>query len=277
MTMMLVEILCVGNELLSGITMNTNAHWIAGRVAAAGGTVSRITVVRDELAAISSAVKESLARKPGILVITGGLGATYDDMTLEGVAAALGRPLVLDKKAAGMLKNSYKRRGLKYRINRVRLKMATIPQGATPIENMVGSAPSVAIDSGKGTKIFCTPGVPSEMKDVFKKHVLPLVRRQVGRFSAEEANYMVAGVSEAMIAPALAKIVGSNPPHSLYLKTHPRGYLKKPVMTPRIRVQLICKGDDREEVKERHRRVSALLLKEIRRLGGRLEERRRRR
>jgi molybdenum cofactor synthesis domain-containing protein len=263
---MIVEILCVGNELLSGITLNRNAHWISGRIAKAGGTVSRVTVVRDELGAISSAVRESLARKPNILITTGGLGATYDDMTLAGVAGALGKRVVLDRRAVAMLKSSYKRRGLHYRINKTRLKMATIPQGATPIENRVGSAPSVMIDTR--TRIFCLPGVPVEMKVVFNSHVLPLVREGAGKFVAKEVSYMVSGVSEGMIAPALGRIVNAHPKDALYLKTHPRGYRQT---TPRIRVQLICKGADAGEVKKRFDRISKQLLKEIKRLGGRKE------
>lgn len=260
--MFTIEILCVGNELLSGITLNTNAHWLAGKIAKAGGTVSRVTVIGDNLDEISSAVKESLARKPGLLVITGGLGATYDDMTLEGVARALGRQVVLDGRAVQMLKNSYAHRGLHYRINRVRLKMATIPEGSTPIENAVGSAPSVMINN-----IFCLPGVPKEMKAVFESRILPIIKERVGRFVSKEVNYRVRGVSEAMIAPALAKIVKANP-DGMYLKTHPKGYYKK--TTPQIRVQLVCKGDDAKKVKEKLDRISAQLLKEIKRLGGRI-------
>ncbi|AIF82100.1 putative nuleotide-utilizing enzyme, moeA [Candidatus Nitrososphaera evergladensis SR1] len=266
--MMIIEILCVGNELLSGITLNTNAHWIAAQVAKAGGTVSRVTVVRDELSAISSAVNESLGRKPDILVTTGGLGATYDDMTLEGVAQALGRKAVLDKTAVEMLKTSYKRRHLRYRINKVRLKMATIPEGSVPIENPVGSAPSVMLDIG--TRVFCVPGVPTEMKAVFKKHILPLVQKGVGSFVSREANYFVMGVSEGMIAPALVKIVDANSRDAVYLKTHPRGYYKK--TTPRIRVHLVCKGADKEHVARMLARISGQLLKDIARLGGRIEE-----
>ena len=263
---MRVEILCVGNELLSGITLNRNAHWISGRIAKAGGTVSRVTVVRDELGAISSAVRESLARKPDILVTTGGFGATYDDMTLEGVARALRKKLALDKRAAEMLRRSYRRRRLHYRINKTRLKMAMIPQGATPIENRVGSAPSVMIDAR--TRIFCVPGVPAEMKAVFNSHILPLVKEGVGRFVAREVNYKVAGVSESMIAPVLAKIVDAHPGRAVYLKTHPRGYIKR---VPKIRVQLICRGGDKDEVKRSLERISKKLLREIKRLGGRLE------
>jgi molybdenum cofactor synthesis domain-containing protein len=264
---MIIEILCVGNELLSGITLNTNAHWLCGQVAAAGGTVNRVTVVRDELPAIASAVKEILARRPDILVTTGGLGATYDDMTLEGVTTALGRRVAVDSQAVQMLRESYRRRGLPYRLTKARLKMATIPEGSAPIANPVGSAPSVSIDFEK-TKVFCVPGVPSEMKAIFKKHILPLVKEGVGAFVAREANYMVTGVSEAMIAPALLKIVGANPAHAAYVKTHPRGYLKK--TTPRIRVQIICKGADRKEVEERLDRISKQILKEVGRLGGRI-------
>jgi len=260
--MFTVEILCVGNELLSGITLNTNAHWLSAQIAKAGGTVGRVTVVRDELGAISSAVRESLARKPDILVITGGLGATYDDMTLEGVAMALGRKTVIDGRAAQMLKDSYARRHLHYRINKVRLKMATIPEGSTPIENTVGSAPSVMIGN-----IFCLPGVPGEMKAVFESRILPLVKEGVGRFSAKEVNYHVRGVSEAMIAPALSKIVKANS-DGMYLKTHPKGYYKK--TTPQIRVQLICKGDDAKKVRARLDKISTQLLREIKRLGGRI-------
>lgn len=291
-----VEILCIGNELLSGITLNTNAHWICSQIEKAGGTVVRVTVVRDELDAISKAVKETLVeRKPSILVTTGGLGATYDDMTLEGVARALGSKVVLDRRAAEMLKNSYKRRNLHYRINKVRLKMATIPEGSTPIENPVGSAPSVTIDyhhsdanyddddddrrKGKRTiaatatttvtKIFCVPGVPVEMKAIIKKYVLPLVRKEAASFVSKEANYLVKGVSEGMIAPALIRIVDANPRDVVYLKTHPRGYYKK--TTPRIRVHLVCKGTDENKVGEMLEGISKQMLREIARLGGIIE------
>jgi molybdopterin-biosynthesis enzyme MoeA-like protein len=141
--------------------------------------------------------------------------------------------------------------------------MATIPEGSTPIENTVGSAPSVVIGN-----IFCLPGVPAEMKAVFDSHILPLVKKGVGRFVAKEVNYYVRGVSEAMIAPALAKIVKANGNHEIYLKTHPKGYYKK--TTPQIRVQLICKGHDAKKVKQRLDKISAQLRGEIKRLGGKV-------
>lgn len=262
---MIIEVLSVGNELLSGITLNSNAHWLAGQIAAAGGTVKRVTVVRDELGEISAAVKESLARKPDILITTGGLGATYDDLTLEGVALVFGKKVVLDSRAVEMIRRSYAVRKLNYELTEARLKMAKIPEGSTPIQNLVGSAPAVFLRAGR-TKIFCLQGVPSEMKAIFEKHIMPLVKEGVGRFVAQEINYNVRGVTEAMIAPALAKIVGSHPRDAIYLKTHPRGYYRK--RTPQIRVQLISRGNDEREVKRRLDAISKMIEQEIARLGG---------
>lgn len=279
---MISEILCVGNELLSGITLNTNAYWIAAQVAGAGGTVRRVTVVGDDLGEISCAVRESLARKPEILVITGGLGATYDDMTLEGVAIALGTKLVLDDRAVEMLKKSYERRRRRhlpaaknnnnnkeeyFELNEVRLKMATIPAGSTPIQNPVGTAPAIMVESGM-TKIFCLPGVPSEMKAIFQEHVLPVVKESVGKFIAHEVNYNVRGVTEAMIAPALVKIVNANPKHAVYLKTHPRGYYRNKI--PQIRIQLISRGRNAGDVRKRLDSIAKEIKKEVARLGGKI-------
>ncbi|HJS68566.1 MAG TPA: molybdopterin-binding protein [Nitrososphaera sp.] len=264
---MMIEILCVGNELLSGITLNTNAHWLAGQIAAAGGTISRVTVVRDDLGEISTAIKESLARKPDILVMTGGLGATYDDLTLEGVALALGKKIILDGRAVEMIRKSYAVRKLDYELTRERLKMAKIPEDSTPIQNLIGSAPAVFLQDG-GTKIFCLQGVPPEMKAIFEKRVLPLVKEGVGRFVAQEINYDVRGVTEAMIAPVLLKIVGSHTKEAIYLKTHPRGYYRK--KTPQIRVQLISRGSDKKKVRKRLDAIAKIIEQEIARLGGRI-------
>jgi nicotinamide-nucleotide amidase len=264
---MIIEILCVGNELLSGITLNSNAHWLAAEIANAGGTIKRVTVVSDDLLEISAAVKESLGRKPAILVTTGGLGATYDDLTLEGVALALSKQIVLDGRAVDMLRKSHSRSELNYELTEARLKMAKIPEGSAPIENPVGSAPGVAEQAG-ATRIFCLPGVPSEMKAIFEKHVLPLIKESVGSFVMKEVNYSVRDVTETMMAPALSKIVGSHPRDAIYLKTHPRGYYRK--KTPQIRVQLISRGSDKKEVKKRLSTIAKMIEKEVARLGGRI-------
>jgi nicotinamide-nucleotide amidase len=262
---MIVEILCIGTELLSGITLNTNAYWLCSEITNVGGVMRRVTVVRDDLIEISSAVRESLARKPNILITTGGLGATYDDMTLEGLAVALGKKAELNNRAVEMLKKSYARRKLHYELTESRLKMATIPEGSTPIQNPVGSAPAVMEQAG-GISIFCLPGVPSEMKAIFEEHILPLIKKSVGKFVAEELNYNTKGLTEAMIAPVLIKIVKSHPKNMIYLKTHPRGYYRK--KTPQIKIQMISRGDDEKEVKNRLVAISKVIEKEIVKRGG---------
>jgi nicotinamide-nucleotide amidase len=262
---MIVEILCIGNELLSGTTLNTNAHWLCSEITNVGGVVRRVTVVRDEIGEISSATKESLARNPDILITTGGLGATYDDMTLEGMAVVLGKKVVLDSRAVKMLKKSYAMRKLHYELTESRLKMATIPEGSTPIQNPVGSAPAIMEQAG-GTVIFCLPGVPSEMKTIFEEHILPLIKEAVGKFVAKEINYNIRGLSEAMIAPVLIEIVKSHPKNTIYIKTHPRGYYKK--KTPQIRIQLISRGNDKKEVKKRLAGMAKVIEREIAKLGG---------
>jgi molybdenum cofactor synthesis domain-containing protein len=261
---MIVEILCVGNELLSGSTVNTNAQWLAAQIAKAGAIVSRVTTIRDDLAEISSAVKESLARNPDTLITTGGLGATYDDMTLEGVAKALGKGMKIDDRAVEMLKKSYTRRSDKYELNKVRLKMATLPEGSTPIQNPVGSAPAVR-DRHGDTLIFCLQGVPPEMQAIFSEHVLPIIKETVGQFVSQEINYNVRNITEAMIAPALLKIVKSNPKHAVYVKTHPQGYDGD---VPQIRVQLTSRGSDEKEVKKTLDAISSEIRREVAELGG---------
>jgi molybdenum cofactor synthesis domain-containing protein len=264
---MIVEILCIGNEILSGSTLNTNAHWLCSEITKVGGIVRRVIVVRDEIGEISSTTRDALARNPNILITTGGLGATYDDMTLEGMAIALGKRVVLDSRAIEMLKKSYAIRKLQYELTKSRLKMATIPEGSIPIQNPVGSAPAV-MEQADGTVIFCLPGVPSEMKAIFEENILPLIKRSVGKFVAEEINYNVRGFSEAMIAPVLIEIIKSHPRNAIYLKTHPYGYYNKKI--PQIRIQLISRGNDKKEVKRRLTAIAKVIEKEIARLGGRI-------
>ncbi|HEY7079786.1 MAG TPA: molybdopterin-binding protein [Nitrososphaeraceae archaeon] len=272
------EILCIGNELLLGTVLNTNAQWISKRIADAGGVVTRVTVVRDNINEISSVVNETLVRDPDWLIISGGLGPTYDDRTLEGVAMALGTDLVLDEDAIEMLKRSYARYLSSPKLNEVRLKMARIPKGSIPIQNPVGSAPSVLIDtskfdnninstgSGKHTKIICLPGVPNELEAIFLDNILPQMKMMIGDFHIIETNQEIIGISEAMIAPTLMRLVQSFSDDSIYLKTHPRGFTED--RKPMLRIQIIAKGKDKSIVQSTHGYIYDTLIEEVDRLGG---------
>ncbi len=217
-----VEIICVGNELLIGHTLNTNAHWVANEITNAGGIVSRVTVVRDEIEQIATSIKESLGRKPFWVIISGGLGPTYDDKTLLALAKALGQRLVVNKEAVDMLKCKYVKTS-NPAITPSRYKMATMPIRSKPLENPVGHAPAVMVKHGSCT-IFALPGVPREMESIFSMHILPLLKRRVGSFVRKEINIETKGVMESVLAPFLDMVVAKNP--NVYIKSHPKGYSK---------------------------------------------------
>ena len=261
-----VEILCIGNELLSGITLNTNAHWLSRKITKIGGLVKRVIVVRDDLNEIKLALRDSLSRNPNWIIVCGGLGPTYDDRTLLGIGKALKKTLMLNSTALGMVKKSYRYRHRRVRINKARLKMAIIPKGSTPIENPVGNAPGILLCVHK-TQIICLPGVPNEMKAITTKSILPRMKQEIGDFSIRETNYHVQGISEAMISSRLTKIVDSVPNNRLYLKTHPRGYVDN---SPTIRIQLVSKGNNEEQVEHLNIKISKQITALIRKNKGKI-------
>ena len=281
------EILCIGNEILSGTIVNTNAYWLSKIITQAGGFVKRVTVAEDDVNEISLAIKESLVRESNWLIICGGLGPTYDDKTLEGLALALQIDLVLDKTAIEMLKKSYSRYSSNHRLDKTRLKMARIPKGSIPIQNPVGSAPSILIEAsregnGGGTSIFssssiaasssnriivCLPGVPKEMKAIFLESMLPKIKKMIGEFHFIETTHEVTDISEAMLAPIVSRIVQSNSPDLIYLKTHPIAFTHN-----KIRLQIVSKGRNLHEVQSRYDKIFNAIVGDIRRLNGKISD-----
>lgn len=213
------EIIAIGNELLIGHTLDTNSHWIAKHLTKHGWTLQRITVVRDSLTAIKAAVSEALQRRPTLLITLGGLGPTYDDMTVKGVALALRRKLVVNPDALAMIKARYKRLETTTGLTSFRKKMATLPRGAQPIPNPVGTAPGVLIKVG-GSKLVSLPGVPSEMKAIFNGSIVPLLKGS-NQQPPREAYLGLVGIIESALAPALDRTRKAFP--GLYFKSHPRG------------------------------------------------------
>ena len=213
------EIVAVGNELLIGHTLDTNSHWIAKNLTKHGWTLQRITVVRDSLTAIKSAVAEALQCRPNLLITLGGLGPTHDDMTLKGVALALRRKLAVNADALAMIEARYKGLETTTGLTSFRKKMAILPRGAQPIPNPVGTAPGVLIKIG-GLKLVSLPGVPSEMKAIFKGSIIPLLRGS-SQQAPREAYLRLVGIIESALAPALDRTRKAFP--ELYFKSHPRG------------------------------------------------------
>ncbi|MEZ0346687.1 MAG: nicotinamide mononucleotide deamidase-related protein [Infirmifilum sp.] len=212
-------ILSIGNELLIGKVLNTNAQWLSKELTALGFLVEECVSVQDSVLAIAEAFRNALAKRPQVIISTGGLGPTFDDKTVEGLARALNLPLVLDPQALASIKEKYASRGLQLTPERV--KMAYLPLGATSLENTVGTAPGVYIRH-KGTLIFVLPGPPREAEAVFKTHVQRIIEKTFGKVESYEASVIIRGVPESEFAPyvreAMEKFKG------VYIKSHPKGF-----------------------------------------------------
>ena len=263
-----VEIICVGNELLIGKTLNTNAHWLAKKTTTLGLTVQRITVVGDDIGEIVQAVKEAVQRKPAFIITTGGLGPTFDDKTLEGVAKALGRRLERNEEALRMVEEKYKQYVAEGRMERFemtphRVKMATLPEGAKPLRNPVGTAPGVVAEC-EGVVLVMLPGVPQEMMAIFEESVEPLFRKAAGNLTFYEASVDVWGVPESALAPFIDEAMRSNP--YVYIKSHPRAAEG----TPHIELHISTTSEKAEEARRRISKALIQISEMIRREGGRV-------
>jgi molybdenum cofactor synthesis domain-containing protein len=154
---MRVALVTVGDELLAGDTVNTNAAWLGERLTERGATVERVTVVPDRIGEIARVVNEYRAEFDAV-VVTGGLGPTHDDVTMDGVAAAFGREVVQSDEALAWLESEggYAREDLAD-------GTADIPAGAAMLPNREGVAPGCVLES-----VYVLPGVPAEMKAMFE-------------------------------------------------------------------------------------------------------------
>jgi len=264
-----VEIICIGTELLIGKTVNTNAQWLAKRVTSLGLSVRRITNVGDDIDEISNALQEAIQRNPRFLIITGGLGPTFDDKTLEGLAKALKCKLEINNEALNMVKEKYHgyvEEGMmeKAELTPPRVKMARLPQGAKPLFNPVGTAPGVIMEH-EGVTIVALPGVPSEMKAIFEGSVLPLLRQAAGDVIFFEASIEATGVMESEVAPLIDEVMHDNP--YVYVKSHPKGSEK----VPRIEFHLSTTAKESGVARNRVSRALVQLSELIQGKGGKVK------
>lgn len=197
-----VEALCVGTELLSG-RVNTHMGYLAPALRGAGLTISRESTVGDSVAEIREAASAALGRCD-VLVITGGLGPTFDDLTREGVAEALGLRLTYRPR----IFEGIRRRFLRYGrgVPEENKRQAYVIEGAAVLPNRFGSAPGQRVSSGDKTA-FLLPGPASEMIPMFEAGVLPFLKRRYsnGRAAAKTVLHL-AGISESAADERLAPL-----------------------------------------------------------------------
>ena len=263
-----MEIICVGNELLIGKTLNTNAQWLGKQATALGITVKRVTIVADDVNEIANSVRETLTRKPRFTITSGGLGPTFDDKTLEGVAEALNRKLAVNKKALKMIREKYreyhKEKGTEtVELTLPRMKMARLPEKTEPLPNPVGTAPGIQANLDE-TMLIALPGVPSEMKAIFHESVVPLLKEASGKSAFYEKSIYVDGVMESSLAPLIDKVMQDN--QSIYVKSHPKGRENK----PRIEIHLSTLSEYAEVAEKSLQKAAMQLSSLVGEVGGRI-------
>ena len=265
------EIIAVGYELLDGRTLDTNSKWLAERITELGGMVRRMTTIGDDLNDISSAIREAVRRKPDWIITSGGLGPTYDDMTLQGVAKALGRRLVLNRKALRMIEERYRalaEQGVieSSELSPHRIKMAMLPRGAKPLRNEVGTAPG-ALMRYKRTMIACLPGVPRELYSIYENELEPIIIKRMRKVYRLEKWFTVIKVPESTLAPKIDLIRKAIP--GVYLKSHP----KSAEGISKIEIQIIAAANRRDVAERRLEKAKEMIEEAVRSLEGIISER----
>jgi molybdenum cofactor synthesis domain-containing protein len=255
------EIITFGRELLIGHTINTNGAWIAKQLTSLGIIVTRITVAGDTINEISQAVAESVARNPSLIITTGGLGSTYDDLTFDGLASALSIPKETNAEALDQVKARY--RSLKLEMSPWRKKMAVMPSGAKPMTNRLGSAPGMFLEH-KGIMIFSLPGVPKEMMGMFTDQVIRIIKARTPPQTFREKAFIIEGVPESSLAPIIEKWLGTS--KNVYLKSHPSGSEGKPTIT----IHLSAMGPDAGALDEAILNAESTFSKLVESAGGKI-------
>jgi len=255
------EIISIGNELLIGKVVNSNASYLCKKITELGGFVRRITVVRDDLDEISSSIREAIARNPDYIITTGGLGPTFDDMTLEGVARALRLELEVNEDALKMIKEKYQ--AINEQLTQHRIKMAKFPRGAIALKNKVGMAPGCLI-SVSSTKILSLPGVPKEMEAIFEDFLESTLRSELSSTKFLEESLFVFGIKESTFAPVIDEVRKKVP--EVYIKSHPKGAEGE----PSLELHLTIYGEDEQIIRNKLSEASKLLEEKVIFLGGKL-------
>ncbi len=203
--MIQASILSIGDELVSGITRDANACWLAEQLAGLGVRVGEIRIVPDDREAIGRAV-HALASAVELLFLTGGLGPTADDLTRDALNDVVdpGEGLVEDAAAVAQIEEWFNRRGAPMpAINRVQARR---PRSAAMIENYAGTAPGLRCRWGQCT-IFVMPGVPREMREMFSRSIRPEVDAAGGGRVLLKRSIHVHGLGESSVAELLGDLL----------------------------------------------------------------------
>ena len=212
------EIVAIGSELLLGQIVDTNSTWMAERLTNLGVNLYYKTVVGDNPGRMREVIERALDRSD-VVITSGGLGPTQDDLTREIIAEATGRKLVRDPDLVDEIEQRFRRRGFIMTANNER--QAYIPEGAIAVTNPNGTAPSFIVEDSKGV-IYALPGVPFEMKWLFDNEVVPYLR---GKFDLSEViTYRVlkvADMGESAVDEKIGDLIANSSNPTVGVLAHP--------------------------------------------------------
>ena len=194
---MRVEILAVGTELLLGQIANTNARWMSESLAAIGADVLHHQVVGDNLERIVEAMRLSAGRAD-VVIVTGGLGPTQDDITRDALAVVMGAPMVRHPELEDLLREKFRSFGRR-EMPESNLRQADVPDGARYLTPSRGTAPGLVADLPGGTRIYAVPGVPEEMVEMMEGTILPELASE-GAAVVRSRVLRCAGIGESALA-----------------------------------------------------------------------------
>ncbi|HEV8215926.1 MAG TPA: CinA family nicotinamide mononucleotide deamidase-related protein, partial [Gemmatimonadaceae bacterium] len=194
-----VEVITIGDELLLGFTIDTNAAHLARALASIGVHIARRTTVGDDATAIARAVADALERSEGVIT-TGGLGPTSDDLTKPSIAALFGREMVLDDAHLAWMEERWRNR-FNRPLPATNRAQAMLPAGAVKLENRHGSAPGIWLEDERGRWVAMLPGVPREMRGMLADTLLPRIKERVrGDTVVQSATIRTTGIAESLLA-----------------------------------------------------------------------------
>ena len=232
---MTAAILSTGTELTRGELVNTNATWLADALTGAGFDVVALDTVGDDEAALADALTR-LGAEHDVIVCTGGLGPTTDDLTSATVAKLLGVPLERHAESLEAIRARLARYG--FPLSETNAKQADFPRGATILPNAWGTAPGFAVQLGRALACFL-PGVPSEMAAIFGAHVAPLLE-PLPHVARHQVRLRTFGMAESQVNDRLAGIEAA---HGVLI-----GYRAS---LPEIEVKVLAEGADRSDAERR--------------------------
>ena len=247
---MKAEIIGVGTEILLGQICNNNAQWISERLAEIGIDVLHHQAVGDNEERIAASFRLALSRSD-VVIATGGLGPTQDDITREGLVRALEVPLVRRPEIAEFLTRRYESLGRT--MPESNLRQCDVPEGARYILPETGTAPGLICETAEGKRVYAVPGVPSEMKEMMSSTVLPELAEQAGTAVLVSRVIKVTGLAEAKVGEMMDDLFRATTNPSL-------AYLAS---AGEVRVRLTAKAASRGEAEDLIRPLADEVLKRL--------------